>query len=105
VIPLPRLARPPQDTDLETYLAFDPINRVVLRVRWPDVRPQDLPRRHEEMGVGGRPGRPALRTGSSASTSETTRCCSTAARTERMSACPRCTGSTATEAGAAGGRA
>jgi hypothetical protein len=30
VIPLPRQARPPQDEDLETYLAFDPLNRVVL---------------------------------------------------------------------------
>ena len=30
VIPLPRQARPPQDMDLETYLAFDSINRVVL---------------------------------------------------------------------------
>jgi hypothetical protein len=35
VIPLPRQAQPPQGYDEETYLAFDPINRVVL---YPNTR-------------------------------------------------------------------
>jgi hypothetical protein len=35
VIPLPRQAQPPQGADEETYLAFDPINRVVL---YPNTR-------------------------------------------------------------------
>jgi hypothetical protein len=35
VIALPREARPPEGADWETYLAFDPINRVVL---YPDTR-------------------------------------------------------------------
>lgn len=30
LIPLPKQAQPPQEEDLETYLAFDPLNRVVL---------------------------------------------------------------------------